>query len=457
MVIVALVEGSHLHPLRPVFHSAAAFAALAWAIYRQKREERDLLTELQCLDARFGLDDRLSTAYEYLKKGKDSLFKTILLEDAAKVLMRLPPKKVLPFPLTMVDLTLPMVFTLLVLFHQVFFPLFFPSPKGSQGPPPYGAKAVRDFFSPPVSETAKKDEQPSEELGRELQEWARKGEDPSVSRERLLQALGKMQTAVQERRTGWGLNRIKGLEGGQEWGNRTSSPPSPEGSLSARNPFTESLSNQFGRDLSESPKRDLAPLREVPEGGGYRGRTLKLFLAPEKKGEPGGVLTIMKEGQKGAPDEKGRSSPFRPHGEKGAEGSLGLTAQVETKAGLKPEPGERPLKGKEGPFGPGSEKGTGERMKSGAIPTGQGPVFRENGIPSGSAAPPSFSFLSKPFDEREETAREQLIGVERITPSKSREAVIRPERIPQEYREVVKQYFLFNREKNGIRIHEQSR
>ncbi|MEW6187896.1 MAG: hypothetical protein AB1585_19380 [Thermodesulfobacteriota bacterium] len=436
---------------------------LAWLIHRLFR--KDLSTELLSLDSRMGLNDRISTAFEYLTPDKKSLLKEKLLEDAAKIMGGLPQNKILPWPFSPAYLLLPAF-----LFLQLLIPRWdLPHPgftgKNEAGQLARIGKFMAEFTREKMQNQDKTESPSGGEPYRELQALAEDLEDQSLTRKELVQTLGEMKKKVREERSRMSRNLMNDLNAGQASdkdspASQTPTPSSPQ----ALDRLTEKLKDLFEGHLPESLTKDLSRLRENFELEKFLDQALGMTFVPGTQDNNDALLTMEEKGHsRGSESGEGKNSPATglaepPSGRWDQEGGPGDSKNGRGKDGRRKEEGQGPPRpGGEGNFTAGTAKGSGEKLTPSELKPGKGSLSQERGLPSGTAPSPSLGVRSQPLFGKTEEIREQNLKGVPFSTRREKESALRQEKIPREYREVIKNYFLSIKEDKGIKPHEQSR
>ncbi len=142
------------------------------------------------IDTRLDLKDRLSTAYEYQKGGKTSEFADLLIEDAGRRLSMLSNKQLFPAKFSMVHfLLILLIITNIALFVvERVVPISKHAYIGSEQSE--RIKALLKNYTREKAESAKKPEQESQKrLHKNMENIAKKFDEPSVSKDNLLKSL----------------------------------------------------------------------------------------------------------------------------------------------------------------------------------------------------------------------------------------------------------------------------
>ena len=104
-----------------VFYPAAGISLLCAALWVWAGE-KPLQHRLIEIDAGFHLQDRLSTAYEYLQQRRQSEFLDPLIRDAAQILFRMDKNKIFPKRISWIHLLLSVLIVINVLMAAVKYP-----------------------------------------------------------------------------------------------------------------------------------------------------------------------------------------------------------------------------------------------------------------------------------------------------------------------------------------------
>lgn len=418
---------------------------------------KDFLSELIAIDSRLQLKERLSTAFEYRQSERKSRFREGLLTDAGRVLEELPKTKLYPLGFSAAYILIPLfAFILLGLSFFDFSPLK-PSGKKTQERLARAGKAIERFSKEKIRETIGLNDQSLGEPYRQLEEIARDLQSRSMKPEKLLLTLGEMKKeALAER-----LRLTRKLE----------KDLSADGSPGPANPFTlpqelttskdlekltEQLKDLFEDGLPESIAKDISRIGEKLDLEQFLDKTINQAIPSEPTGDERSFLSKRGKGNSGEGEPR-ENSGKQSFGE--ARSFLALEKE-QTKLPMPPTPGkgaEEERKAGKRPqgrddddgFTAGTTKGTGERLLPSELKGGKGPSFKEGGGPSGREPGSSFQVRALPLYGNKKNGREEIVP--EVPPSYRREmeAALLKEKIPQEYREYIKHYFLSIRQEKG--------
>jgi hypothetical protein len=429
--------------------------SLGLALLRQLMTRKDFLSELIQIDSRLQLKERLSTAFEYRPSGKKSRFQEQLLNDAGEVLDRLTKKRLYPLGFSMAFVLIPLFAFILLGLQYVDF----------SSPPPQGEKtrdklsqiglAIERFSKAKIQEISEKNDRSPGEPYRQLEEIAEDLQNQSLKQEKLLLALGEMKKEALAERLHLTRKLEKELNGG--------------GSPGAANPFSlpqefptskdlekaaEQLKDLFNGHLPESIAKDISRIGEKLELEQFLEKTINLTIAPGPAGEERSFLSKREKGY-GEGGERREKMEKSPGGENRSPLALekeqaGPAMTPRTGQGL--EDGRKP-EGREVDegFTAGSSKGTGERLLPSEFKRGKGPSVKEGEGSSGQETGSSFQARALPLFGKTKNGREEILPEIPGSHGRGMEGVLLKEKIPQEYKEYIKHYFLSIRQERGKR------
>jgi hypothetical protein len=224
--------------------------------------------------------------------------------------------------------------------------------------------------------------------------------------------------------------------------------------------LTEQLNNYFNGRLPDSLAGDLSRIREKLQLENLLGKAIGLTLSPGSAGEDALLARMEEAFTQNNNGQHSAKPPERP----GAESPSDQERQTHPSPG-KEKSGERGRReGLEGPnqkggdgFRAGTEKGGRESHPPSALRMGRGEPVQESGIPSGTAPTPSRTVRTAPLFGNSREDRGVFPQEIRRSFRKEKESVLPKEKIPPEYREYIKNYFLSVREEKGTRANDQSR
>jgi hypothetical protein len=420
--------------------------------------KRKLLSDLIEMDSRLRLKDRLSTAFEYLRSGRKSQFRERLLTGAGRVLEELPKNKLYPPRFSAAYVLIPslaLIMTGLSLFY--FSP---PKPTGEKTKERLVrvGRTIERFSKEKIRQTGGLNDQSLGEPYRRLEEIAKDLQNKSLNQEKLLLALGEMKKeALAER-----LRLTRKLE--KEL--YADSPPGPGQPFSLPQEMTtkedlekmtEQLKDLFEEGLPESIARDISRIGEKMELEQFLDKTISQAVPSEPGGDQRSLQAKRERGYADGGESREKLDQ-QPSGE-----TRSLLAPEKERAMLPGSPkagqgledgrktGNKPQGGREGDdrFTAGTTKGTGERYLPFELKGEKGPSFKEGGGPPGSEPGSSFQARALPYFGKTKNGQEEIR--QEIPPSYRREmeAALLKEKIPREYRDTIKNYFLSIRPEKG--------
>jgi hypothetical protein len=190
----------------------ALLSSFALAVARKRSFPRQLID----IDSRLGLQDRLSTAYEYLKTQKTSLFFDLLIQDAGEKISRIDKKKIFPKIFSWIHIFLAALILLNLLMAAVKYPSVLDSPDAI---PQDRLDRIRTAIRQYTTQRAAK-KQPGKETGKERLSKQRTGhfdkladmlEKPPVRSRHLGAMLHKVLKEIQSEKTARARDLIDAL------------------------------------------------------------------------------------------------------------------------------------------------------------------------------------------------------------------------------------------------------
>jgi hypothetical protein len=431
--------------------------SLGLALLRHLLTQKNFLSELIEIDSRLQLKERLSTAFEYRQSGRESRFREGLLTDAGKVLEGLPKNKLYPNSFSVVYILIPLF--AFIIFSLLLFDISLPKPKRvtTQERLALIGKEIDRFSKEKIRDTKERKDQSLGEPYRQLEEIAKDLQTQSWKQEKLLLALGEMKKeALAER-----LRLTRKLE--KELNADSSPGPAnpfslPEEITTTKDleKVTAQLKDLFDGSLPESIAKDISRIGEKLELEQFLEKTMNLAIPSEPAGDERSHLSKREKGYavEGETREKLEKQPS------GEARSLLALEKEQAKLPIPPKAGQgqedvRKAGGKpqgreydEG-FTAGSSKGTGERLLPFELKGGKGPSFKEGGGHSGSEPGSSFQVRALPLFGKTKNGQEEIPQEIPASYRREMEAALHKEKIPQEYREYIKHYFLSLRQEKG--------
>ena len=447
------LDNDHLYLSWVVLTLVSFGMALGYHLLTRK----NLLADLIEMDSRLKLKDRLSTAFEYRQSGRRSQFRERLSTDAGRVLEELPKNKLFPHRFSAAYVLIPS-FALIMIGLSLFdfSPLKPPGEKTKERLARVGM-AIERFSKEKVRETRGMNDQSLGEPYRQLEEIAKDLQNQSLNQENLLLALGEMKKeALAER-----LRLTRKLE--KELFAESSPGPGHPFSLPQEmkttedlEKMTEQLKDLFENGLPESVARDISRIGEKMELEQFLDKTINQAIPSEPGGDERSLRAKREKGYAdgGESREKADQQPsgetrsfLAPEKEQTLLPGLpkaGQGPEDSRKAGNKPQ-------GREGDdsFTAGTTKGTGERFFPFELKEGKGPSLKEGGGPPGSEPGSSFQARALPSFGKTKNGREEIRQEIPASYRKEMEAALLKEKIPREYRETIKNYFLSIRPEKG--------
>lgn len=418
---------------------------------------KNFLTDLIEIDSRLKLKDRLSTAFEYRQSERKSRFREGLLADAGKVLEGFPKSKLYPLGFSPAYVLIPLfAFILLGLSLLDFSPLK-PAGEKTRERLARAGKAIERFSKEKTRETIGLNDQSLGEPYRQLEEIAKDLQNQSLRPEKLLLTLGEMRKEALAERLRLTRKLEKELNGDVTSGSANPfTLPKELTTTKDLEKLSEQLKDLFEGSLPESIAKDIARIGEKLELEQFLDKTINQAIPSDPTGDERSLLSKREKGYTGEGEPREKSGK-QPSGE--ARSFLALEKEqarlpAPPTAGQGPEDGrksgKRPQDREEDDgFTAGTTKGTGERLLPSELKGGRGPSFKEGGGPSGPEPGSSFQVRSLPLFGKTKNGQEESLPEIPANYRREMEAALLKEKIPQEYREYIKHYFLSIRQEKG--------
>lgn len=179
-----------------------ALLCLILAGWRILRTRQNLLDELTEVDARFEFRERLSTAYELEKSGKESVFKKPLLAEAGKILNKFPAERLIPHRVGLPVFAAPIL--ALVLLFVLAFDFSSLAPKQSPEAKAAMTRLSRQFeiFSKSEKKELKKPEKRNSRpnIFKQMEKLSKRMKTEPMTKKKTLKSIGEiMEQAARSR------------------------------------------------------------------------------------------------------------------------------------------------------------------------------------------------------------------------------------------------------------------
>jgi hypothetical protein len=440
-----------------LFEVALTLISLGMALGFHFLTRKNLLAELIEMDSRLQLKDRLSTAFEYQQSGRKSQFRERLLTDAGRVLEELPKNKLYPHRFSTAYVLIPFLALVLTGLSLFDFSSLKPTREKTKERLARVGLAIEKFSKEKIRETGGRNDQSLGEPYRQLEEIAKDLQNQSLNQEKLLLALGEMKKeALAER-----LRLTRKLEK-ELFADSYPGPGHPFSSpqeLATKEDWekmTEQLKDLFENGLPESIARDISRIGEKLELEQFLDKTINQAIPSEPGGDERSLRAKREKGyaeggeSREKPDQQpsGETRPFlTPEKEQAllpGPPKAGQGQADDRKTGNKPQGREN-----DDSFTAGTTQGTGERFLPSELKRGKGPSFKEGGGPPGSEPGSSFQARALPSIGKTKNGQEEIRQEIPASYRKEMEAALLKEKIPREYRETIKNYFLSIRPEKG--------
>ncbi len=188
-------EGCSVYPLLVLI----SFTGSLLHAYRTRKSIMDELIEI---DARLGLKERLSTAYECHQLGRKSIFVDLLINDAVELLGSFKSNQILPRNFSPTYLVIPfLTVVILILFSVDLTPRVLEQDRtGGERLKKIGIKMER-YSERELQDIKKTKKKSRKDLFRQMEKIAEELKGQTMTKEKLLQSLGKLTREVEARQT----------------------------------------------------------------------------------------------------------------------------------------------------------------------------------------------------------------------------------------------------------------
>lgn len=441
----------------PYLYGVLILVAFALALGYYHWTQKNFLLELIEMDSRLRLKDRLSTAFEYRQSGKESPFREKLFADAGRVLEELPKNKLYPRRFSAAYVLIPLFALILTGLGLFDYSLPKSAGKKTQERLARVGLALEKFSKEKSHETMGLNDQSPGEPYRQLEDLAKELQSQSLSQEKLLFTLGEMKKEARADR----LRLTRKLE--KEL--NADGSPGPASPFSLPKEITsnkelekaaEQLKDLFEGGLPESIAKDISRIGEKLELEQFLEKAIQQAIPSEPGGDQRSLLARRGRGY-GEDGESREKLEKQPAGEArspllpGKEMDL-LSRPSKTGPGRGDDrnTGNSP-QGRENDdgFTAGTTPGTGERLLPFEFKGGKGPTFKEGGGYPGLEPGPSFQTRALPLFGKTKNGQEESPPEIPASYRREMEAALLKEKIPREYREYIKHYFLSIRREKG--------
>ncbi len=425
--------------------------SLGMALILQRRTSKTIQSDLIEIDSRLRLKDRLSTAYEYRQSGRKTLLKENLFTDTGKALKGLSRNELFPIgfspPYILIPLASIFILSLLI------FDWSLPKPQVDKMSEKLAwiGKEMERFSKEKIFESKTMEDRSLGEPYRQLEELAKDLQNQSLKKEKLLLSLGEMKQAAQAERLRITRNLEKDLNTGSTPGNAAATPLSKEiTSPKDVEKLAERLKDLFDGALPDSLEKDLSGIRQKLQLEQFLENTEDQARSPGPAGEERFLLSKREKAfsEKDTPLEKPGKIPSPDatpsfSGEKDKSKIFGPSEPKQGKGDI-PQDG----KGSQGrkddrPYVAGRGKGTGEKLLPYEFKRGAESSLKEKSAPSSTGSDSSFQVRTMPHFGKPKEGQDKILPQISASYRQEMEAVLHKEKIPQEYREYIKNYFLF--------------
>ncbi|MCP4751308.1 MAG: hypothetical protein GY866_10465 [Proteobacteria bacterium] len=190
VLLLAVDKLTSFDPGEYGLYLAAPLLALALAAVHTWNRKNSLIDELIDMDGRLDLNERLSTAYEYHQRRRESPFTDILVKEATNLIYGIERRDVFPFKFAPLHASIPVLGVLAIVL------LSLDSPAGSTGRTPMDDPEIRQLGQrvAQYSKRAFKNADPEKdktqrELSRKMEQLADELQKPTVSKQKALSSL----------------------------------------------------------------------------------------------------------------------------------------------------------------------------------------------------------------------------------------------------------------------------
>ncbi|UCE55113.1 MAG: hypothetical protein JSV31_06650 [Desulfobacterales bacterium] len=422
---------------------AALFAALLISFVRRK----NFLNVLIDIDTRFKLQDRISTAYEYVKFRKKSDFSDLLIQDAATKLIQLSTKQLFPLKFSFLHLVLLLLILInAALYSSEYLLLGYKSKRADPNKAEKVSTLLRNYtISRPEIKKTEKASQASE-YSKKLEHLAKQLDNRSITQDQLFTSLNQFLEEIQAEQTRLAHELDAKLKAARIEEMPILKVPKLENlSVDKLEKFKMLLNRALSNQIPDSIDQNIETLHELHSLEKFLSQIIDDFdeskSFPEEFAEPQGNQThgsqYTNDLEKAHDDPKSsknyeeflsrKKGGTDTAGRAGSDRSQANGRDLEDELGL--QQGHSSLAGR--------AKSTGQKKASDEIEKSPGPGIQDNMMSS--QAKNYLVHIRSLTDIGESKLKEEDII---RTYRQEIESILQKEDIPLNYREYIKQYFI---------------
>ena len=433
-------EGYAVYPL-------LVLVSFAFSLLFGLRTKKSFMDELIEIDARLGLKERLSTAYECHQLGRKSVFVDMLIEDATGLLGSIKAREIFPRSFSSAHLLIPLLVVAITILLSIDFT---PTPikeRATGQRLKQISRKMEEYSKRELHGMKKGGEKPPRDLSRQMENIARELKGQSMTKERLLKSLGALIKEAEAERT----QLARRLEAELGLGDMLHTPmlkPLQKEKVSPNElkQLREGLKELFEGEVPASLSRDISSLDQnrrlelfldeiIDEVGSALAADDEISSLKEEKGVS--VGKAFEEGENNDTETSGGRTLAALESDE-ANGERQITPVLgQAKAGSKGSDERGPAPDEVFSYAAGREKAEGGRKPPYELRSSKRPAIKDRGI-SGQGDWYNVHVRSLPTMGKAGLKEEDII----IPYRKELESVLQKEDIPLHYREYIKSYFL---------------
>ncbi|MBW2085005.1 MAG: hypothetical protein JRI54_03135 [Deltaproteobacteria bacterium] len=419
------------------------------------RTRKSFMHELIEIDARFGLKDRLSTAYECHQLGRKSIFVDLLIEQASSFIELIKPDPIFPRKFSRIHILIPFFIAVIIALLLVDF-----SPTSSP-PDLAGQEKLKQIglklekYSKLEKRAARKEKKRSrEDIYQRMEELARELKAQRMTKRRLLESLNELikEAGAEKIRLArqleaeLSLGDISGTPGFKNLGEDKVAPNQVK-------ELKKQIKQAFEQGVPASLSQELSNLDRTQKLEQFLDETMnEVMSAIPDKGQSSSEAkkdVFVAQVSEKTTNQDTSSEQALAASEVGGEERKKVTSISSGKDrpdDMKPEK-DRPALDEEETFTAGRGKADGEKKTPYEIKSSKSPALKDKGV-EGPGERYNIHVRSLPTIAKAKLREEEVIRSYR----QELENVLLKEDIPLNYREYIKNYFLsigLRMEKNG--------
>ncbi len=298
-------------------YSLFCLLSLGFALLIEIRAPNRFFKELMDVDQRFQLGEMLSTAYEYLREGRKTIFLERLFEEASRFLSRVKVCEVLPVRFLGRHAGIPLLAVVLILVFSLDI-----LPAKTPLPMEYNPALHRLAFEMEKISQGKKnlpdgmEKKGEDKISKKMKELQRELQNRSLSSKKALQSLRELLEEVQNEQGKLARQLVQELSLQKIDAVPSINPELQKGiPLKSLRQLEDFLGEFFGGDVPDSLNEKLMALKSLRETQQGLGSAMEGIQTDSRESPP--VAKSEKESRDRSPDPQGGGFSHRPGGSEG--------------------------------------------------------------------------------------------------------------------------------------------